>query len=580
MRNLPAFLGGLLIAVLLLTQFGNYRLKPVAVARLPDGGTYTGELKDGELHGRGRIIWPNGVRYEGEFVEGLFQGRGHYERPDGVVYDGEFARGDMNGWGVMVLSPTRRYEGEFVDGTFSGHGTYVTDRETYRGEFRDDVYNGKGQLDSVDGDSFTGEFVAGQFHGQGMFRSAAGDVYAGRFEHGVLSGPGTFKSADGDTYVGDFLDWKFNGHGTYTNARGDQYIGSFVGGEFTGEGRYVGKDGSRYRGGFRNWQYEGPGLLRLPEGDAYKGDFRVGEYHGAGTLSYARPLDGRSFVSGEWREGRLVRADDRSLLVNPEQIAELALYNQRELLDGQLAGLAPGDPRTTDLYFLGIAGDGTAGVFRREVLYLKRQFDQQMGTMGRSLALVNGDLSVRKFPLATHTSLQRAIQALATAIDPAQDLLFLYLSSHGTEQHHAVLDLPGVSLPDLSPTELATMLAPLRDIPKIVVISACFSGGFVPALSDDNTLVITSAAVDRNSFGCSDLSDFTYFGEAFFKQALPQHGADLAAAFESAATLVGEREAAADFMPSQPQIHRAPAVEDRWRLWYTSRHAPVAAGAD
>jgi len=579
-RNLLAFLAGALIGAILLLQLADYRVPPVTVAQLPDGGTYVGEMKDGVLHGKGAITWSNGVRYEGEFVDGLFQGSGHYQRPDGVVYDGEFARGDMNGWGVMVLSATRRYEGEFSDGNFSGHGTYVTDRETYRGEFRDDLYHGKGQLDSSDGDSYTGEFIAGEFHGQGMFRSAEGDTWAGSFERGALSGPGTFKSAEGDTYAGEFRTWKFHGHGTYTNTRGDQYIGSFIDGEFTGEGRFVGADGSRYRGSFRDWEYDGQGLLRLPEGDAFKGGFKAGAYHGKGTLSYARPLDGRTFITGEWRDGRMVRADDTSLLVNPEQIAELVLYNQPELLAGQLAGLLPGDPAVPDLYFLGVAGDGNEGVFRREVLSIKGLFDEQLGTAGRSLSLVNGDLSARKFPLATRTSLRRAIEALAGALDPAQDLLFLYLSSHGTEQHRAVLDLPGVSLPDLSPRELAALLEPLRDQPKVVVISACFSGGFIPELGDDKTLVMTSAAPDRNSFGCSDLSDFTYFGDAFFRQALPDKGGDLAATFERAAALVAEREAAAEFTPSQPQIHRAEAVEDRWRRWFADREISAASGAN
>lgn len=50
---------------------------------------------------------------------------------------------------------------------------------------------------------------------------------------------------------------------------------------------------------------------------------------------------------------------------------------------------------------------------------------------------------------------------------------------------------------------------------KVIVISACYSGSFIPALQDDNTLIITASAADRTSFGCENEADYTYFGRAF-----------------------------------------------------------------
>ena len=55
---------------------------------------------------------------------------------------------------------------------------------------------------------------------------------------------------------------------------------------------------------------------------------------------------------------------------------------------------------------------------------------------------------------------------------------------------------------------------------RVVVVSACYSGGFVPALADARTLVITAARHDRPSFGCGVSSRITYFGEAFLAGAL------------------------------------------------------------
>ena len=37
-------------------------------------------------------------------------------------------------------------------------------------------------------------------------------------------------------------------------------------------------------------------------------------------------------------------------------------------------------------------------------------------------------------------------------------------------------------------------------------------------------MVITAARADRTSFGCADENDFTYFGRAFFNEALPASG--------------------------------------------------------
>ncbi len=52
------------------------------------------------------------------------------------------------------------------------------------------------------------------------------------------------------------------------------------------------------------------------------------------------------------------------------------------------------------------------------------------------------------------------------------------------------------------------------------MVSACYAGGFIEPLKDDRTLVITAADAHHTSFGCGAESDFTYFGKAYFDQAL------------------------------------------------------------
>jgi hypothetical protein len=105
---------------------------------------------------------------------------------------------------------------------------------------------------------------------------------------------------------------------------------------------------------------------------------------------------------------------------------------------------------------------------------------------------------------------------------------------------------------------------------KVVVVSACYSGGFVDALKDEHTLVITAARRDRTSFGCADENDFTYFGRAFFKEALPE-AQSFQQAFKKAATLVGEWEAkdtSGGASHSLPQIHSPAAIEAHLQRWW------------
>jgi hypothetical protein len=85
----------------------------------------------------------------------------------------------------------------------------------------------------------------------------------------------------------------------------------------------------------------------------------------------------------------------------------------------------------------------------------------------------------------------------------------------------------------------------------VVVISACYSGVFIPRLANPNVLVITAADADHSSFGCQDKAKWTYFGDAFFNVALRQ-AKNLTGAFSVARALVHRRELREHFEPSNP----------------------------
>lgn len=83
------------------------------------------------------------------------------------------------------------------------------------------------------------------------------------------------------------------------------------------------------------------------------------------------------------------------------------------------------------------------------------------------------------------------------------------------------------------------------------MISACYSGSFIPALQSPDTLIITVSALTE-LFGCSNEADYTYFGRAFFDQAMREQST-LKAAFNEASETVAKWENAQGFEPSEPQ---------------------------
>jgi hypothetical protein len=57
--------------------------------------------------------------------------------------------------------------------------------------------------------------------------------------------------------------------------------------------------------------------------------------------------------------------------------------------------------------------------------------------------------------------------------------------------------------------------------PTVAIISACYSGVFVPALSGPNRMVMTAARPDRSSFGCGSTDVYTFF-DACLIQSMPK----------------------------------------------------------
>ena len=202
--------------------------------------------------------------------------------------------------------------------------------------------------------------------------------------------------------------------------------------------------------------------------------------------------------------------------------SENALYAQPDLLRRELDALKPGVAGAEQMYFVGVAGDADEDVFLKEITVISRLFEDRFGTAGRSVSLVNNRGTPLNTPIATVTSLQKTLMQVGTVMNRDEDVLFLYLTSHGSSDHELSLSFWPLQLRDLDPPALRQMLDVSGIRWRVIVVSACYSGGFIDALKDERTLIVTAADATHTSFGCGAESDFTYFGKAYFDQALRQ----------------------------------------------------------
>ncbi len=233
---------------------------------------------------------------------------------------------------------------------------------------------------------------------------------------------------------------------------------------------------------------------------------------------------------------------------------EDVMYRQPELVGAALADIRAQRPGKTDLYFVGFAGQAEEKVFGNEVHFAWGLLDRRFGTEGRSLALVNGVDTVAATPLANSHNLEAVLQGVAKRMNRDEDVLFLYLSSHGAKNHSLSVSFWPMELNDLKAEKLKTMLDKSGIRNRVIVVSACYSGGFLDVLKDDDTLVITASSRDHVSYGCGDATQYTYFGEAYFVKSLLHHDSFITA-FDDARRLIETREKSEGKESSGPQIH-------------------------
>jgi hypothetical protein len=150
---------------------------------------------------------------------------------------------------------------------------------------------------------------------------------------------------------------------------------------------------------------------------------------------------------------------------------------------------------------------------------------------------------------------QGIYNAMADLTAKATGGCLIYFSSHGAPA--------GVVVDQqlLPPAVLADMLNHTCGArPTVVIMSACFSGVFVPALAGPNRMVLTAARPDRSSFGCGEADKYPYFDQCVLEQ-LP-NASDFAVLGRAVQGCVAAREAKEGMKPpSEPQLFIGAAIK-------------------
>lgn len=177
----------------------------------------------------------------------------------------------------------------------------------------------------------------------------------------------------------------------------------------------------------------------------------------------------------------------------------------------------------------------------------------------KPLIFSNGALrTANQVAAPTSTNLIGATTDIAQRAQPG-DIVLFYVSTHGGPGLLARKE-SGMEGETVPADEAQAWIAPLRGVPTVVILSACFSGSLIPALRADNRIVITAARSDRTSFGCHAGADHTVFGQSLL-DALATPRESLHTAFQKVRAEVAQREQQGKITrPSEPQVSVGPAA--------------------
>jgi peptidase C13-like protein len=254
---------------------------------------------------------------------------------------------------------------------------------------------------------------------------------------------------------------------------------------------------------------------------------------------------------------------------------ESIYYSQNKLLSNTTDRFIDGQHDVTDLFFLGFAGDADEDVFMNETKSAQAIMDDYFNAFGRSMVLINNKKTTNTIPLANSHNLKNGIIEISKRMNLNEDILVLFLTSHGSEDHYISANFKPFKLNSLNADTINSALTAAGIKWRVIIISACYSGGFIEPLSDPYTLVITAASKEQQSFGCGHHDQYTYFGDAYLENGLKQTRSFIQA-FNVAKDIILEKENAQGINNSDPQIMIGSEIEKKLEEYEKNLDAKIS----
>lgn len=243
---------------------------------------------------------------------------------------------------------------------------------------------------------------------------------------------------------------------------------------------------------------------------------------------------------------------------------------QHKRLSTAIATLQPQRPGVIDAYVITIGLDSDP-VFGREASEAAKVLSHRYGAVGRTIFLSAGaDEKQTGTPQGSPPNLSTVMAAVADQMNLKEDVLILFATTHGDPTIGLSYRDGSSGVGMIAPQRLASLLDGMGFERRMILLSACFSGVFVPYLTSEQSVIVTAAASNRTSFGCALGNDWTFFGDALINNAL-RKAQPFDKAADDAVALIDSWETAGKLKPSRPQVF----FGDKANIWLAPLEAKI-----
>jgi hypothetical protein len=187
--------------------------------------------------------------------------------------------------------------------------------------------------------------------------------------------------------------------------------------------------------------------------------------------------------------------------------SDVLLSRQLDAIDAHL-NKTPPQQRT--VIYVGSAQHSQSLVFQRDVLLMKQrllEINPDVQTILLSNQLESKQLN---YPFANLSSLDTVFKRIGDWSKRRPIHLVTLISTHGNVDILSV-NIGNAYWPAVRSANIKKWLDAIPQVPSALILSACYSGSFVPPLRGPQRVIMTAAAHNRNSFGCAYHDKNTYF---------------------------------------------------------------------